>query len=82
MERMAPWMSRIRDKVFLGAKTAERTKREAWENIRSCQRRLGVDTFDLFQLHAVKSMKELDAVTGPGGALEALIEMRDQGLTK
>ena len=82
MERMAPWMPRIRDKVFLGAKTAERTKGEAMENIRSCLRRLGVDSFDLFQLHAVKSMEELDAVTGSGGALEALIEMRDQGLTK
>ena len=33
MERMAPWMPRIRDKVFLGSKTAERTKTEAWENI-------------------------------------------------
>ena len=82
MERMAPWMPRIRDKVFLGSKTAERTKTEAWENIRRCLRRLGVDSFDLFQLHAVTSMEELDAVTGSGGALEALLEMRDQGLTK
>ena len=82
MERLAQWMPRIRDKVFLGSKTQERDRESAWENIRSALRRLGVDSFDLFQLHAVTSMEMLDAVTGPGGALEALIEMRDQGLTR
>ena len=82
MERMAPWMPRIRDRMFLGAKTAERTKELAWENIRSCMQRLGVASFDLFQLHAVLTMEDLDQVTAPGGALEALTEMREQGLTK
>ncbi len=53
MERMAPWMPEIRSQVFLGAKTTERTKAEAWQNIRSCMSRLGVDSFDLFQLHSV-----------------------------
>ena len=82
MERMKPWMLKLRSKVFLGAKTTKRSKKEAWEDIRSCMSRLGVDSFDLFQLHAVKSMEELDAATGPGGAIEALVELRQQGLTK
>ena len=82
MERMAPWMPEIRDKMFLGCKTAMRSKREAWDDIRSIPDRLGVDSFDLFQLHAVGTMDDLDLVTGPGGALEALVEMRDQGLTR
>ena len=82
MERMNPWMPKIREKVFLGAKTGERTKAEAWEEIHDCMRRLGVDSFDLFQLHAVTTMEELDKTTAKGGALEALVEMCDQGLTK
>ncbi len=82
MERVAPWMPKIRDDVFLGAKTNKRTKSEAWEDIRGCMRRLGVDSFDLFQLHSVITMELLDQVTGPGGALEALVEMREQGLTR
>ena len=82
MENMAPWMGRIRDKLFLGAKTSKRTKSEASEDIRSCMSRLGVDSFDLFQLHSVGAMEDLDAVTGPGGALEAVVELRDQGLTR
>ena len=28
--RLKPWMPQIRDQVFLGCKTAERTKDEAW----------------------------------------------------
>lgn len=82
MERMAPWMPKIRDQVFLGAKTRERTKEQAWENIRSSMSRLGVESFELFQLHSVGDMEALDQVTGNGGALEALIEMREQGLTR
>ena len=82
MERMAPWMPKIRGQMFLGAKTRERSKNLAWDNIRSCMQRLGVESFDLFQLHAVISVEELDQVTGSGGALEALVEMRQQGLTK
>ena len=82
MERMAPWMAKIRDKVFLGSKTRARTKSEAWENIHSIMSRLGVDSFDLFQLHSVGVMEDLDAVTGPGGALEALVELKEQGLTR
>ena len=82
MERMAPWMPKIRDQVFLGVKTRERTKEQAWENIRSSMTRLGVESFELFQLHSVGDMEALDQVTGSGGALEALIEMREQGLTR
>ena len=53
MERLAPWMPKIRDKVFLGAKTRERGRESAWRNIESCMERLGVESFDLFQLHSV-----------------------------
>ena len=81
MERLAPWMPKIRDRVFLGAKTRERSRKAAWENIKSCMRRLGVESFDLFQLHSVGTMDDLDLVTGGGGALEALVELRERGLT-
>lgn len=82
MERMKPWMAKIRDDVFLGSKTRARTKSEAWDNIHSIMDRLGVDSFDLFQLHSVGLMEDLDTVTGPGGALEALVELKEQGLTR
>ena len=82
MERLAPWMPRIRDDIFLGAKTGVRDKDGAWESIRSCTSRLGVEQFDLFQLHGVGTMEHLDEVTRAGGALEAIVEARDRGVTK
>ena len=82
MERMAPWMPKLRDSMFLGAKTRERTRELAWANIESCMSRLSVESFDLFQLHSVGTMEDLDKVTGSGGALEALVELRERGLTR
>jgi aryl-alcohol dehydrogenase-like predicted oxidoreductase len=81
-ERLAPWMARERDHFFLGGKTAERTRAGATAQLHQSLRRLGVDQFDLYQLHAITTFEELDAVTGPGGALEALVEARQAGLTR
>ena len=82
MERLAPWMPKIRADMFLGAKTRERTRAAAQDNINSSMKRLGVEEFDLFQLHSVGAMADLDAVTRTGGALEALVDLRERGLTK
>ena len=80
-ELMGPWLEREGERFFLGCKTELRTKAEAAAEMRHSLELLRVDKFDLFQLHAVTSMEELDQVTGPGGALEAIIEARKEGLT-
>ena len=82
MERVAPWMPELRNHMFLGSKTPMRTRDEAWKNIDDIMTRMNVDSFDLFQLHAVIDLETLDQVTSPDGALKALTELRDQGLTK
>ncbi|MDX1687151.1 MAG: aldo/keto reductase [Candidatus Promineifilaceae bacterium] len=81
-ERLGPWMVRERERFFLGCKTMERDKDGAAAEMRRSLDRLRVDRFDLYQIHAVTNMEELDAVTRPGGALEALVEARDAGLTR
>jgi aryl-alcohol dehydrogenase-like predicted oxidoreductase len=80
-ERVGPWMPRERARFFLGCKTILRTKEEAAEGLRRSLETLQTDRFDLFQFHEVVSMEELDKVTGPGGALEAVLDARDEGLT-
>ena len=80
--RIGPWMPRERKRFFLGCKTTERTKEGAWQELRESLKRLQTETFDLYQCHAITTMKELDAVTMKGGALEAFVEAREQGLTK
>ena len=80
-ERLGPWLERERDRFFLGCKTQERTREDAAVELRRSLERLRIDRFDLYQLHAVTNMEELDQVTGPGGALEAVIEAHQARLT-
>lgn len=78
---LGPWMPDYRKKFFLACKTGERKKEAAAAELRGSLKRLQTERFDLFQLHAVTSMDELDAVTMAGGALEAVIEAKEEGLT-
>ena len=80
--RLGPWLARERGRFFLGCKTMERTARGAREALHRSLERLQVDHFDLYQMHAITTMEELDAATGPGGALRGIIEAREAGLTK
>lgn len=80
--RLGPWLSTERDRFFLGCKTYERDKETAVAELRNSLELLQVDSFDLYQLHAVTSMEELDKATTAGGSLEAVIEAREEGLTR
>ena len=79
---IGPWMARHRKDFFLATKTKKRTYREAREEIRRSLERLRVDQVDLIQLHALGHPDEWDAALGPGGALEAAVEAREQGLAR
>jgi aryl-alcohol dehydrogenase-like predicted oxidoreductase len=79
-ERLGLWLAARRDRFFLGCKTMERTRTGAEAELRRSLDRLRTDRLDLYQLHAVTSMEELDAATASGGALDALVEARGTGL--
>lgn len=80
--RMGPWIPQIRSRIFLATKTGDRRRDEAKHSIERSLRRLRTENVDLLQLHAITSFEELDLVTGKGGALEAAIEAKEQGLVK
>jgi predicted aldo/keto reductase-like oxidoreductase len=81
-ERIGPWMPRERQRFFLGCKTMERTKKGAAAELHRSLERLQVEAFDLYQIHAVTSLAELDQVTRRGGALEAVRAAQQAGLTR
>jgi aryl-alcohol dehydrogenase-like predicted oxidoreductase len=78
--RLGPWMSQIRDRIFLATKTGRRDRESAWREINASLERLQTDTVDLLQLHAIGDFGELDLATGPDGALEAAVRALDEGL--
>lgn len=80
--RIGPWMAQYRDQFFLATKTGERTYQKARDEFHRSLERLQVDSVDLIQLHYLVDPQEWEVAMGPGGALEALIEAREQGLTR
>jgi len=80
--RLKPWMSRIRSQIFLGCKTKQRTRDAAKAELHRSLERLGTDRLDLYQLHAVCKLHELDECSATGGALEALIQAREEGIVR
>ena len=80
--RIGPWMARHRRDFFLATKTAQRTAAGAREDLHRSLERLRVDHVDLLQLHSLGHPDDWDQAMGPGGALEALVEARAQGLCR
>ncbi|HVU14757.1 MAG TPA: aldo/keto reductase, partial [Phototrophicaceae bacterium] len=80
--RIGPWMDRYRSQFFLATKTGERTYQKAKDQFHKSLERLRVSSVDLIQLHYLVDPTEWEIALGPGGALEALVEARDQGLVK
>jgi aryl-alcohol dehydrogenase-like predicted oxidoreductase len=80
--RLGPWMETHRGQFFLATKTGERTYQEAKDEFHRSLERLRVDSVDLIQLHYLVDPEQWEVAMGPGGALEALVEAREEGLTR
>jgi aryl-alcohol dehydrogenase-like predicted oxidoreductase len=80
--RLAPWLAQHRDRFFLATKTGERERTAAREEIRRSLDRLGVDSVDLLQLHNLVDVIEWETALREGGALEAAVEAREEGLVR
>jgi aryl-alcohol dehydrogenase-like predicted oxidoreductase len=80
--RIGPWMAQHRQQFFLATKTGERGYKAAREEFHRSLERLRVNSVDLLQLHNLVDPQEWEIALGPGGALEAALEARDQGLVR
>lgn len=80
--RIGPWMEKHRSEFFLATKTGDRDYQAAKDSIRRSLERLRVEQVDLIQLHNLVEPEEWEQAMGPGGALEAAIEARDEGLVR
>lgn len=80
--RLGPWMAKHRNDVFLATKTGERREGPAYDQIKRSLDRLRVDHVDLIQLHNLVDEEEWLTALGPGGALEAAMRARDEGLVR
>lgn len=72
----------LRQKVFLSSKSLQRTKLGARRELEMTLRRLHVEHLDLWQIQDVHTREDWEAVTGPGGALEAFVQAYQAGLVR
>lgn len=72
----------IRNKVFLASKTDDRTRDGSLKLIERSLKRLNTDYLDLWQIHHLDDSEEVLEVDKKSGALQALIEMKEQKVVK
>jgi predicted aldo/keto reductase-like oxidoreductase len=77
--KLGPALEPYRKDVFLACKTTERTKDKSRAELEQSLKNLRTDHFDLYQLHAVTTMKDVETILNPGGALETFKDARNEG---
>ena len=68
-----------RREIFLAGKSHARDRKGALEHLSGTLKAMGTDHLDLWQMHDMRSAADIDAVTAPGGALEAFREAKEKG---
>jgi len=81
-EKLGPALEPHRAGAFLACKTNKRDATTAQAELEQSLRRLRTDHLDLYQLHAMTMMEEVERVFAPGGAMEALRRAREEGKTR
>lgn len=81
-EKLGHALVSMRGKAFLACKTARRDRKGADDELRTSLKRLRTDHFDLYQLHALTSMQDVDQALGKGGAIETLSEAKRAGVVR
>ena len=69
----------IRAKIFQASKSASRDRTRALNDLAQTLERLQTDYLDLWQIHDVRTSRDLAMISAPGGALEAFVEAKSTG---
>ena len=81
-EKLGPALKPYRKNCFLACKTHERTAEGAQKNLEDSFKKLETDYFDLYQLHALSSVDQVNQAFGPGGAMETIVKAKKEGKIK
>jgi aryl-alcohol dehydrogenase-like predicted oxidoreductase len=78
-DRLGPALAGRRNGIFLACKTGMRTRQEALDELHHSLEVLQTDHFDLYQLHGVTTVEEVETVFGPNGAMETFVQAKKDG---
>ncbi|MBT6504722.1 MAG: aldo/keto reductase [Deltaproteobacteria bacterium] len=80
--RIGNWMKEHRNKFFLASKTGERSEPKTRESIQRSLERLQTEQLDMIQLHNLTDEPGWETAMGSGGALEAAVRAKEEGLVR
>ena len=80
--RLGPALQPYRNKSFLACKTLQRDAAGAASELKESLKLLKTDYFDLYQLHALSDVEEVEQAFGPGGAMEILLKANESGTVR
>jgi aryl-alcohol dehydrogenase-like predicted oxidoreductase len=75
-------MKHRRSDAFLATKTKERTREGSMRMIETSLKLLQTDHIDLWQLHDIGTMTDINEIFAKSGAMEALLQARDQKIVR
>lgn len=78
-KRLGPALKPYRDRAFLACKTGRRDRAGAEEELNRSLANLQTDHFDLYQLHAITTVEDVEQAFGPDGAMEAIVAAQQAG---
>ena len=81
-ERLGPALKGKRKDVFLACKTEDRTRNGSQALLEKSLKNLQTDYFDLYQLHAVYNLADVEKTFGPNGSFETYVKAKEQGYIK
>ena len=81
-EMLGNSLAPYRKNVFLACKSNERRRAQAEPEMLESLRLLKTDYFDVYQIHGLCTMEELETAFGPGGIMEMMLEMKKKGLAR
>lgn len=81
-DHLGPALLGKRNNIFLACKTENRSKSGSEELLHNSLKKLKTDHFDLYQLHAVTTLEDVEQIFSANGAMETFLKAKKQGLIK
>ena len=81
-EKLGNSLKLYRNKINLACKTGQRMKDKAEQELLRSQKLLHTDYFDVYQLHGIASMEEVERAFGPGGVMEMVRTLKERGIAR
>jgi len=81
-ELLGPALEPYREEVYLSCKTVERSAAGARNELERSLKNLHTDHLDVYQMHAITTREDIDAIFAEDGALRAFIKAKEEGLIR